>query len=189
MVPISGYYLGATPATPMNSAPFTRPQSFSQTSLPRSATVPAAHARAQSTPQGPSAPAERSTTPRLEPAPEAQDEEEEEGEEEEGDEDGEERAKSPKTPHVRQGTMDRAFKFPPPKPEDVPPVPALPTAAPVHAEHDTESQSAELSAPGTARGLSVEVPPPPAIAPDKERSPLPVSPDDDVGETEEISLA
>jgi hypothetical protein len=33
MVPIAGYYLGATPAAPMNAPPFARPQSMSQVSL------------------------------------------------------------------------------------------------------------------------------------------------------------
>ncbi|EGO20460.1 hypothetical protein SERLADRAFT_476685, partial [Serpula lacrymans var. lacrymans S7.9] len=37
MVPIAGFYLGTTPSTPMNSAPFQRPQSMSQASLPQSA--------------------------------------------------------------------------------------------------------------------------------------------------------
>ncbi|KAI0306994.1 hypothetical protein B0F90DRAFT_1570748, partial [Multifurca ochricompacta] len=37
MVPISAFYLGTTQSTPMNSAPFARPQSMSQASLPQSA--------------------------------------------------------------------------------------------------------------------------------------------------------
>src|SRR5260221_12708497 len=46
MVPISGYYLGVTHSTPMNSAPFTRPQSMSQASLPQSAQAAKAANRA-----------------------------------------------------------------------------------------------------------------------------------------------
>ncbi|KAI0034359.1 hypothetical protein K488DRAFT_45613 [Vararia minispora EC-137] len=183
MVPISGYYLGATPATPMNAAPFSRPQSMSQTSLPRSAgassrvNLPGSHSRTQSTPQGSSLspPSAEPAPPKFEPTPE------EPGEPAEGD-DEESQVKSPSskpaTPHMRHGTMDRAFKFPPSK------------SSPLGETESTVPEQEQPTVQSNAqpqRVLSVEVPPPPSPQ-EKERA-LPVSPaDEDVGETEEISL-
>jgi len=46
MVPISGFYLGTTPSTPMSSTQFTRPHSMSQASLPQSAQAAKAANRA-----------------------------------------------------------------------------------------------------------------------------------------------
>src|SRR6266403_3495175 len=193
MVPISAFYLGTTQSTPINSAPFTRPQSLSQASLPQSAQAAnrASMPAPSRTPISPApTPPSHSDSPlkaerkTFESTPEGGGG---------GDEspDASSQMKTTRTrgpPRVRHGTMDREFKFPPPA---VPP------------ESDTAShgqQTASTGARDTSRapndaeeaGLTavdvvapssstVEVPPPI----EKERPPT--SPDDgdeDVGETE-----
>jgi hypothetical protein len=200
MVPISGYYLGATHSTPMNSAPFTRPQSMSQVSLPQSAQAAKAANRASMpvpsrTPTSPGATPATSSESSLkasrktfEPTPE-----------ESGDGD-ESQDTSPQTrptatrgpSRVRHGTMDREFKFPP-------------ATSPQESDIASRGRQATGTGPGNTQrvpddaeeaGLtpvdviapSVEVPPPPPI--DKERPPTSSHDDgdEDVGETEEISL-
>lgn len=72
--------------------------------------------------------------------------------------------------------MSKNFRFPPPAPA-APPVPPTPN----------QSADAAPTSVGLITPSSVEVPPPPPV--DKEVTPhLPESMDDDVGETEEISL-
>lgn len=86
--------------------------------------------------------------------------------------------------------MDRAFKFPPTAESNNLP-PGQQTSA-SHANditraHDDGSEEAQLTAVNVVAPSSVEVPPPPPI--EKERSPTNHDDgDDDVGETEEISL-
>jgi len=202
MVPISAFYLGTTQSTPMNSPPFTRPQSMSQASLPQSAQAAKTANRASmpapsrtTTSPGPTLPS-RSDSPSkavrktFDPTPE------------EGGDGGEQQDASSQTkptrtrgpPRVRHGTMDREFKFP-----SASGPPELDTAlfgqqaasagtrdtshAPADAE-EAELTAVDVVAPSNS---TVEVPPPPPI--EKER--VPTSPDDgdeDVGETEEISL-
>jgi hypothetical protein len=194
MVPISGFYLGTTHSTPMNSAPFTRPQSMSQASLPQSAQAAKVANRA-------SMPAPSRTPTSPDPAPQASSESPkavrrtfEPTPEESGDGDESQdiasqtrsaRTKAP--PRARHGTMDREFKFPP----------ALPESDGISLSQETsgsgpgdthlatdDAEEAGLTAPSSS---SVEVPPPPPI--EKERSPISHDDgDEDVGETEEISL-
>jgi len=204
MVPISAFYLGTTQSTPMNSPPFARPQSMSQASLPQSAQAAKAANRASmpapsrtSMSPGPTPPSRSDSPPKVvrktfDPTPE------------EGGDGGEPQDASSQTkptrtrgpPRVRHGTMDREFKFPP-------------TAAPP--ESDAASHGQQVASSGTRHtsgapadaeevGLTtvdvvapsnstVEVPPPPPPPIEKER--LPTGHDDgdeDVGETEEISL-
>jgi len=197
MVPISGYYLGATHSMPMNSPPFTRPQSMSQASLPQSAQAAKAANRASMpvpsrTPASPGPTTGASSESSLkaarktfEPTPE-----------ESGDGD-ESQDTSPQTrptstkgpPHVRHGTMDREFKFPPSSPE-------LGTASRGRQATGTgpgntqrvpdDAEEAGLTAVDVI-APSVEGPPPPPI--EKERPPTSHDDgDEDVGETEEISL-
>jgi len=96
-------------------------------------------------------------------------------------------------PRVRHGTMDREFKFPP---AAVPPesdtashgqqAVGAGTRDASHAPADVEEAgltAVDVVAPSNS---TVEVPPPPI---EKERVPTsPVDGDEDVGETEEISL-
>lgn len=215
MVPIASFYLGATPAAPMNAPPFTRPQSMSQTSLPQSARSPPvnpAHGRAQSTPTGQtrSPPAPLEVPPTLEPTLEEEPAAEQElsvhasSDEDAVDDYMDELKKSrrsskPPTPHARHGTMDRAFKFPPPAPKQSE---AETLAEENEGEEEDEdavgkededgSEEAELSAPGkdlaTGPELKVEVPPPPSPAKEKDLRDSVMTPDEEVGETEEISL-
>lgn len=199
MVPISGYYLGATHSMPMNSAPFTRPQSMSQASLPQSAQAAKAANRASMpvpsrTPASPGPTTGASSESSLkaarktfEPTPE-----------ESGDGD-ESQDTSPQTrptntkgpPRVRHGTMDREFKFPPTSSS-----PELGTASRGRQATGTgpgntqrvpdDAEEAGLTAVDVI-APSVEVPPPPPI--EKERPPTSHDDgDEDVGETEEISL-
>src|SRR5579863_7945866 len=170
MVPISGFYLGTTPSTPMNSAPFTRPQSMSQASLPQSAQAAKAANRASMpapsrTPSspGPTPPAssESSKTVRktFEPTPE-----------ESGDGDESQditsqtrptRTKGP--PRARHGTMDREFRFPstPPESDSVSHGRQATGTGPGNTQLNPDDvEEAGLTAPSNS---SVEVPPPPPI--------------------------
>ncbi|KAH9846880.1 hypothetical protein C2E23DRAFT_539285 [Lenzites betulinus] len=133
-------------------------------------------------------------------------EEQEDGIDEEGDDDDERAGRK------RKGTMSKNFRFPPPSRDEVPPVPPVPqnstvspplaTAAAVEAplpppppaDDDADEgaegsdEDPELTTVGVVAPSSVEVPPPPPV--DKER-PLASAndlADDDLGETEEISL-
>jgi hypothetical protein len=192
MVPISGFYLGTTQSTPMNPAPFTRPQSMSQASLPQSAQAAKAANRASMpapsrTPTSPgptppasadsSKPAHRTFDPTLE---------------ESGDESQDVALQTRSTrnkgpPRARHGTMDREFKFPPTHPESdsISRGRQATRTGPGDTQLDPDdAEEAGLTAPSNS---SVEVPPPPPV--EKER--LPTSHDEgdeDVGETEEISL-
>ena len=205
MVPISAFYLGITQSSPMNSPPFVRPQSMSQASLPQSAHAAKAANRASmpassQTPisPGPSPPSSSGAQPKpvrkvFEPTPE-----------EGGDADEPPVAASPVTvaaaetkstrnrgpPRTRHGTMDREFKFPPSAESHTLP-PGQQTSA-SHANdtsrtHNDGPEEAQLTAVNVVAPSSVEVPPPPPI--EKERSPTNHEDgDEDVGETEEISL-
>lgn len=198
MVPISAFYLGITQSTPMNSPPFARPQSMSQVSLPQSTHAAKVANRASMPPSsqtptspGPSSPGSSGAQPKpvlkvLEPTPE-----------EAGDTgetlDAAAETKPTKNrgqPHIRHGTMDRAFRFPPTAESH-----SLPPGEQTSASHandttragDDGPEEAQLTAVNAVAPSSVEVPPPPPI--EKERSPTNHDDgDDDVGETEEISL-
>ncbi|KAI1792524.1 hypothetical protein LXA43DRAFT_1093492 [Ganoderma leucocontextum] len=99
----------------------------------------------------------------------------------------------------RKGTMSKDFRFPPPNPaQPPPPVPALPPAESVtpadervasdsKAEGAAKDADPDMTTVGVVAPSNVEVPPPPPV--EKER-PLGSANDldDDVGETEEISL-
>ncbi|GJE87301.1 chitin synthase, class 5 [Phanerochaete sordida] len=199
MVAIGNFYLGASPSTPISSAPFSRPQSMSQATLPSPANQNAQATRAASRQSLPP-PARNATSPPtaqaasaprvapIEPTPEEPDSEG--SEEEDGDVGG----------RARKGTMSKTFRFPSPSdeaPPPVPPVPASARAAPEgehdaggpprqsgqgHRATDTEEVALTPVVPPT-----VEMPPPPPV--EKERSPLgPDIGDEEVGDTEEISL-
>ncbi|KAI0068484.1 hypothetical protein BV25DRAFT_1910263 [Artomyces pyxidatus] len=209
MVPIASYYLGTTPSTPINSAPFTRPQSMSQATLPRDAQAVKAANRASMpapsrtplsppVPVSPTSPETRSrATPRaFEPTPE----EGEASEEEDLSTVSSSKPPSRKAPpRTRHGTMDREFKFPPPaRPSDSRGESLTSTAehaAPKRVNEvrqagqteDDGSEEAGLTAVGTVAPSAVEMPPPPPF----EKETHGHGPDDgeeDVGETEEISL-
>ncbi|CCM01204.1 uncharacterized protein FIBRA_03252 [Fibroporia radiculosa] len=185
MVPIHPYYLGANP--PASVSLNSRPQSMSQASLSRDArsgspgqqqkhvqnrqSMPPQRVSSTSppTPASASSPAQPRSAPgptrRFEPTPEEEPEEE----------DREEQQRF--SNHVRKGTMSKNFRFPPPAPS-TPPVPPV----------ASQSDDAASVPVGLITPSSVEVPPPPPV--DKEFAPhlMPESVDDDVGETEEISL-
>lgn len=187
MVPISAFYLGTTPSTPMNSPPFTRPQSMSQTSLPQSAQAAKAANRASMpapsrtpTSPGPTSPANSespSKAVRRTFGPTS---------EESGDEgqsqDTVSQMKSTKNrgpPHARHGTMDRQFRFPP--------TPMSPESDITRAPDEAEEAKLTVVDEAAPSNSSVEVPPPPPI--EKERPPIAHDEgEEDVGETEEISL-
>lgn len=183
----------------MNSAPFARPQSMSQASLPQSAQAAKAANRASMpvpsrTPTSPGPTSGASSEPSLkaarktfEPTPE---------ESGDGDESHDTlpqtRPTSTRGPaRVRHGTMDREFKFPPagsPPESDIASRSRQATGTgPGNTQHaPDDAEEAGLTAVDVIAPI-VEVPPPPPI--EKER-PL-TSHDDgdeDVGETEEISL-
>lgn len=115
--------------------------------------------------------------------------------------------KSGKPPRARHGTMDREFKFPPPSPTTAPPVPQI---TPEHMKMAQEAREAEeardgeedvnvskseddteeagLEAVGVVAPSSVEVPPPPQLERGNSMGSTTEDGDEDVGETEEISL-
>jgi chitin biosynthesis protein CHS5 len=201
MVPISAFYLGTTQSSPMNSPPFTRPQSMSQASLPQSAQAAKAANRASMpapsrtpTSPGPTPPI-RSDSPSkaVRRTFEATPEEGGDGDESQDVASQMKPTRSRGPPRVRHGTMDREFKFP------------VATASPeldaaLHGQQaagtdtrDTRTLDDAEEAGWTAVDVvapsssTVEVPPPPPI--EKERSPTSHDDgDEDVGETEEISL-
>ncbi|KAH9835342.1 uncharacterized protein C8Q71DRAFT_765316 [Rhodofomes roseus] len=210
MVPIHPYYLGATPPA---AAQFTRPQSMSQASLQRAQSAspsqqqhPNRAANRQSMPpqRVSSASPPAAAAHRFEPMPEEQ--------EDEGDE-----VSASHSGHIRKGTMTKNFKFPPPSPPPpVPPMPTEPaptspphqqstsprhesepkprkeaaappdSAPPVSAGRRASTEEARLSPVPVITPSVVEVPPPPPV--DKEIAPRIPEGDDDLGETEEISL-
>ncbi|KAI0690266.1 hypothetical protein BC835DRAFT_1365423 [Cytidiella melzeri] len=190
MMPIHPYYLGASPV-PAHSASYGRPQSMSQASISSSATRTSSpntprSANRQSMPPpfrsagSPTVATQTQSPPRtFEATPEEPHEEHED--------------ESIKAKHTRTGTMSKDFRFPPPAQEAPPPLPEIPVsrsdrpASPrgpaYHASSDTEEVSLT---PLPVIPSTVEVPPPPPI--EKERSPAAADMDEDVGETEEISL-
>jgi hypothetical protein len=198
MVPISAFYLGTTQSTPMNSPPFTRPLSMSQASLPQSAQTAKAVNRASMpapsrTPTSPGpTPPTRSESPSkavrrtFEPTPE------------EGGNEGESQDAASQTkfvstrnrgpPRVRHGTMDREFKFPSSSGSDTTlHQPGTGTRETSRAPDDAEEAALTAVDVVSPSNSTVEVPPPPPI--EKERSPTSQDDgDEDVGETEEISL-
>ena len=198
MVPISAFYLGTTQSSPMNSPPFARPQSMSQASLPQSAQAAKAANRASmpapsrtSASPGPTPPS-RSDSPSktvrktFDPTPE-----------ESGDlgelQNVSSQTKPTRTrgpPRVRHGTMDREFKFPPTSDTASHGQQASSTGTGDTSHAPADAEEAGLTAVDVVApsNPTVEVPPPP---PPIEKERLPMSPDDgdeDVGETEEISL-
>ncbi|KAH9076992.1 hypothetical protein EDB83DRAFT_2347648 [Lactarius deliciosus] len=197
--PISAFYLGITQSSPMNSAPFVRPQSMSQASLPQSTQAAKAANRASMpassqtpTSPGPSPPGSSGAQPKpvrkvFEPTPE-------EGRDADESPDATAETKSTKNrglPRTRHGTMDREFKFPPSESQTPPPgqQTSASSADNTSRAHDDGPEEAQLTAVNVVAPSigSVEVPPPPPI--EKERSTNNHDDgDDDVGETEEISL-
>ena len=212
MMPIRPFYLGENPSSPSHF----RPQSMSQANLSspsqRSATsspTQQRHAvnRQSMPPQRVSAASPPATSPTQSSgrgsAPRIPEEQETVSDDDVGDED--------QPGRTRKGTMSKNFRFPSPNTaQPPPPVPSLPPTISVTPAEEAEPAIAREDAPQTppkaddssASGngaepeltsasvvapSSVEVPPPPPV--DKER-PLgsPNELDDDVGETEEISL-
>ncbi|TFY67512.1 hypothetical protein EVG20_g3914 [Dentipellis fragilis] len=196
MVPIASYYLGTTPSAPINSAPFSRHQSMSQTKLPQSAQANKAANRSSMPP-----PARTPTSPtpeqRLKPTPTPL-EPPAEGEELDPSE------ASPSTPnkkkgHPRHGTMDREFKFPPPAPppsyettegtaeeKEQPTLPSVSEGAQAGAQAEDGPEEAGLTTVGVVAPSNGGIPPSPTL--DSSSSITQDEGEEDVGETEEISL-
>lgn len=193
MVPIHPYYLGATPSAPMNSPAFHRPQSMSQANLPSPGTPSSKAANRQSMPPparntAASPPSASASAPRGASTPRIPEATPEEGAEASSDEDEDVGGAG----RARKGTMSKNFKFPPASPP--PPLPDIPPSVPTDA-HRPASPRAPAHAPSDTEEValtpviaqSVEMPPPPPV--EKERSPIaPDLADEDVGDTEEISL-
>lgn len=192
MVPISGFYLGITQSSPMNSPPFARPQSMSQTSLPQNTQAAKAANRASMPASSQTTTSPGSSSPGIsgaqtkpvrkgfEPTPE-------EGGHTDESPDVTAETKPPRNRgpiRTRHGTMDREFKFPPSAESQSLPPGQQTSASDISRTRDEEAQ---LTAVNVVAPSSVEVPPPPPI--EKERSPIHHDEgEDDVGETEEISL-
>ena len=194
MVPIHPYYLGATPSAPISSATFSRPQSMSQATLPSPANHVNSPTGRSSNRQSMPPPARTAASPPSQPVIRPIEPMLEEGNESATDTDDKAREAAGR---VRKGTMSRNFRFPSPAPDAVPP--PLPDIPPTVPRHDHSAPSSPRLPPQHASSdteevaltpvitQSVEVPPPPPV--EKERSPIAADiGDEDVGDTEEISL-
>lgn len=185
-MPIHPYYLGANPAT-HTSASFGRPQSMSQANLssPSTRTTSPTTPKAQNRQSLPP-PARSAATPPVHNQTFEPTREETIAESEEDD-----LGNKPSRP--RKGTMSKNFRFPSPTSDAPPPplpdpapkqeTPSSPRAPVQHASSDTEEVSLT---PLPVVQSNVEVPPPPPV--EKERLSASTDIDEDVGETEEISL-
>lgn len=187
MVPIHPYYLGATPSAPINSATFSRHQSMSQATLPSPpghVTSPTGRSNRQSMPAPARSTASPPSQPTIHPIEPTLEEDSESGTDDERD----------AAKRTRKGTMSRNFRFPSPSTDGPPPpLPDIPPTVPkhdapsspripAHASSDTEDVALT---PVVAHG--VEMPPPPPV--EKERAPIAADiGDEEVGDTEEISL-
>ncbi|KAI0630917.1 hypothetical protein C8Q77DRAFT_1130084 [Trametes polyzona] len=211
MMPIRPFYLGESPASPSHY----RPQSMSQANLQspsqRSSTASPTqqkHAanrqsmppqRVTSTSPPPSEPphsAARASTHNIPEEPELLS----------GEEDDEDAQRLGRT---RKGTMSKNFRFPSPSPtQPAPPVPPVPQNSAVSPPLATatsdepplppppktedmetkDSSDPELTEVGVVAPSSVEVPPPPPVEKERPLASANELADDDVGETEEISL-
>ena len=207
MMAIGNFYLGASPSAPINSAPFSRPQSMSQATLPSPANQASQAAKAnnrQSMPppsrtamSPPATSAQAASAPRVAPIEPTPEEPEEESDSDDDVTSG----------RARKGTMSKDFRFPSTSSEAPPPVPALPADAKALPKKPRESRDSREHQPAHSPPRtpahqasdteevaltpvvvsSVEVPPPPPV--EKERSPVGQDiGDEEVGDTEEISL-
>lgn len=209
MIPIAAYYLGATTSAPMAAPPFTRPQSMSQASLPRSpsspapdrdrapvnnrASMPAPSRNTTTSPPGsssnfvnqpPPSPETQARASYFGPTPE------ETSEETAAEEVQAERRSSLTSTESkrksRSGTMNRQFKFPNTSTPDqaLNKTPASPSASP---EQQYTRPSGAKSPPAVIVPSNIEVPPPPPV--EKEQSTSSVDEgEDDVGDTVDIPL-
>jgi len=195
MVPIALYYLGSTPAAPVDSPSFTRPQSMSQPpSQPRSSSgvtthrasmPPPSRAKSISPPatsafvnQPMASPETQSRAARFEPTLE------------ESVEDDAEDVQLERTGHdnqrkSRSGIMNKDFRFPPNANSDTPikkahPPPPL---APESLVTGTDTRKPNVITPS-----SVEVPPPPPVEKGNTGSHTVDEGEEEVGPTVEISL-
>ncbi|QRV87808.1 cell fusion protein cfr1 [Ceratobasidium sp. AG-Ba] len=178
MVPISGYYLGATPAAPMNAPPFARPTSQTQNrdslqSAPSAtptigpgeierAPSPETRARQNET--------RSSSEHELPPVPTIK----VDVHEDKLDESELEKAReTPVEARSRSGTMKKDFQFPPPTPP--PSVPQI-----VVGHHDDEEASRAAAESGSSDNKAEEKQPATNASQDNV--------DDEVGETVEVDL-
>ncbi|CCO28247.1 Cell fusion protein cfr1 AltName: Full=CHS5-related protein 1 [Rhizoctonia solani AG-1 IB] len=175
MVPISGYYLGATPSAPMNAPPFTRagsqaPQQRDSLTSPK-ATSPSTATDGPDRVPSPETRARQNeadgSNDELPPVPTIK----VDSHDDKLDDQELERARHAPVgsePRSRSGTMKSDFKFPPSTPPSVPQI--------IVGDHD-DDQSREPKAEGEAKE---EQPP----VPNKEKE----NPDDEVGEMVDIGL-
>ncbi|KAF9459143.1 hypothetical protein BDZ94DRAFT_1225120 [Collybia nuda] len=206
MIPIASYYLGATPNSPMASAPFTRPQSMSQASLPRSPTSPPpnqakstsnrasmpAPSRSAGTPPSnvspflnqPTSPENIARSAPFEPTPEEaiEDTETEDVQLERSTSLTSEESKR----KSRNGMMNRDFRFPSPSSS-----PVL-SGVPVKEKKSPPSQLDENATghvpPSVITPSSIEVPPPPPVEKERSTSASVDEGEDEVGDTVDIPL-
>ncbi|KAI0759265.1 hypothetical protein BD413DRAFT_287637 [Trametes elegans] len=216
MMPIRPFYLGENPSSPSHYRPQSMSQAnISSTSQRSSNASPTQQKHAANRQSMPPQRVTSTSPPAAEPShaaggrtsPLKIPEEPEQLSEEDNDDAG-------AAGRTRKGTMSKNFRFPPPSPtQDVPPVPPVPPVpnnsvtsppeelaqeaaepplpeTPKTADASTEAKEAdpELTTVGMVAPSSVEVPPPPPV--EKERSLASANDlaDEDVGETEEISL-
>ncbi|KAI8969756.1 hypothetical protein BD414DRAFT_502553 [Trametes punicea] len=212
MMPIRPFYLGENPASPSHY----RPQSMSQASIhsPSQRGSTASPTQQKHAANRQSMPPQRVTStspPAAEPPTAGRASPQKIPEEREPPSDEESGSEDQQHGRTRKGTMSKNFRFPSPSPaQPAPPVPPVPqnsaTSPPLaqseattlepplppppptteDAERGKDGGDAELTTVGMVAPSSVEVPPPPPV--EKERSVAQDLGDDDVGETEEISL-
>ncbi|KAF8324597.1 uncharacterized protein EI90DRAFT_2977012 [Cantharellus anzutake] len=190
MVPISSFYLGATPSAFLSSASFARPKNSSSSTtavnVPQSPTSPKSppvpdkqfHGQTQSPPILALSPKRESTSsPKPPPRSPLQSDEPQTS------------IRSPHQAHRKSGTMDKTFKFPP----EVPPPQVTVSPTEEDDEEDaqdliesTKNMKLNLAGEGEKGPKSVEIPPPTPIAKDTELEPE--FSNEEVGETVEVDL-
>ncbi|KAF8318097.1 hypothetical protein DL93DRAFT_2054764 [Clavulina sp. PMI_390] len=179
MVPIASFYLGATPNAAISAAAFSRPRPQSQ---------PPSRQNSSSTTSLPSNRNPTSTPPvsqTAHPLPPTLPEEDNEDDDEMEEPRARQRPVSLGAQRSRRtGTMDRAFKFPPPPVSPIPDITINGLPAP---KSPTSPEARTTNIPDEAI-RPVELPPPTPAKNEVQQS-GDVSDGEDVGETEEVDLS
>lgn len=189
MIPISSFYLGATPSASISTATFTRPRPQSQppisTRTPSLPTSPPPQANSTTKPAISSA---NASTPPAQPSLAEEDEEDDEIEERQTRDRPTSLQPTSRGSHRsrRTGTMDRAFKFPPEPPKS--PIPNITINGEPAPASPTSPVARTANIPDDAI-KPVELPPPTPAKNRTEHSTGDVSDNEDVGETEEVDLS
>ncbi len=187
MVPISSFYLGATPAASLSTTTFARPRNESSPSAAMNSE------QGTATPKSPPLPDKQPYTPPIQSSTSTFKQELIKSPTSQlrspQDDELQPSAGTSRQVHRKNGTMDRAFKFPPEVP--LPRVVVSPTdeddgEASQDLIESTKNMNLNLTGAGEREARSVEIPPPTPVAKDVELEPE--FNNEEVGETVEVDL-